>query len=289
MNLKLYIGAHKTATTHVQNLLANNRELLSSQQTSLSIPPDTRQEWLPLLIDYLRTKNSDTLNKIRGLAPKTETWILAEENIPGVSNELRIKPGLYTDLEKRLQGIKEAYPNANIEVYFSVRSYESFYRSAYLEVVRNKGYFPFHEFYDSNRFKSNSWVNVAESITNVFDQKQIYMWRYEDFSTLLPSILKHLTSLSDDAVQDMINSYKVRVTRPSISAKTLQLLASSTTHSKDESIQLLEQLNEHYPANQQNGYYQPFNPEINSSFKEQYKLDIQAVKNNYPSINFLSI
>ena len=287
MNIKLYIGAHKTATTHIQNILANSRESLSDHGISLSIPSDIRPKWLPLLNKYIEAESDETLEKIRKISPSTESWIIAEENIPGVSKEFKTKSGIYTSLEKRLTSIKKAYPDAKIDVFFSIRSYDSFYRSAYLEVVRNNGYFPFDEFYDANRFKDNSWLSVIESFTNVFDQKHVYLWRYEDLSQLLPVILNNLTSLPTDFALKMIADYEIKITRPSISAKTLDLLSSSLVNSKSESIELLEQLNKRYPANQHNGYYQPFDLETINTFKNDYKLDSQSILEQYPSINFL--
>ena len=147
LDLVLYLGAHKTATTHLQGILRENRTVLEAQNIKLSSPSDVRKEWLPDFFKFCNKNDSKALEQVHALAPKQGKWILTEENIAGVSNDFTVLPGMYPKVGERLACISKAFPGADISLFFSLRSYDSFYRSAYSEVVRNRGYIPFSEFY----------------------------------------------------------------------------------------------------------------------------------------------
>ena len=52
--IRLYLGAHKTATTHLQGVLMANRHKLAELGGHLSAPQDVRKEWLPLYFQAVR-------------------------------------------------------------------------------------------------------------------------------------------------------------------------------------------------------------------------------------------
>ena len=287
MTIKLYIGAHKTATTHLQGILQSNREALHKHHIKLSTPDTIRETWMSSFLDYCNTENSHTLEYLRSELPSDKTWLIAEENFSGVSYDLQIYSGIYPHLERRLRSFKHIFESTEIEVFFSVRSYASYYRSSYLEVVRNKGYIPFSHFYNKSRFESNNWVSVIKQFVSVFPEQKITLWRYEDLKQILPEAINKITGLTIG--DQLLSNYKVEITRPSISAKTIHILETlSSFNSQYESIKMIEHLNNKFPANNKNGYYQPFDNNIIMKYASDYNNDLQTIKKLYPCINFLS-
>lgn len=283
MKIKLYVGAHKTATTHIQQLLHASREVLIENNVKLSIPEDLRESWLPALYEYSDNDVKECKHVIMSERPNSEIWIIAEENISGVSYDLMTNSGIYPDLSKRLSSIKELFNKDTIEIYFSLRSYDTYYRSAYLEVVRNRGYLPFSEFYNANRFQDNNWLNVIDVFSNLFDEENITIWRYEDFEKVMPDLLKDLTGFHQ--VQNLILRYPIEITRPSISKKTIDVLASLPSDiSQKESRQIVERLIDSQSSNDQ---YIPFTDDEVESFKHKYRSDILKIRKKYPDIRFL--
>jgi len=284
LNIKLYLGAHKTATTHIQKLLDANREKLITNNIKLSIPDDIRAKWLPALYEYSNLHNIKYLSAIKSECPENGTWIVAEENISGTSYEFKIHSGIYPNLKNRLNSIKSIFKDDNIELFFSIRSYDSFYRSAYLEVVRNRGYTPFTDFYDEKRYKNNSWVNVLDALISIIPEENITLWCYEDFREIIPDLLRGLTGL--DSVSEFISAYTVETTRPSLSKKTIEILASLyPVISQAESLQLVERINSVYASND---YFMPFSKEEIEIFQIKYKVDVSKIRSEYPNIKFLS-
>jgi len=286
INIKLYLGAHKTATTHLQGILIANRNVLLENNIKLSAPQDVRSNWLPNFFKFCKNNNKSLLAKVQDIAPKNGTWILTEENIAGVSNDFTLFSGMYPKMGERLGCIKKVFKDADIELFFSLRSYDSFYRSAYSEVIRNKGYIPFKEFYDENRFKNNSWLELVKMFVSVIPQEKITLWCFEDFRTLVPKLLKEITDTTQP--EKLIAAYKAETTRPSLSQKTVDILENLyPVLSREESLALVEKINKEYAVSSGYAQLNTFNKEQIKSLKEQYVKDIQAIKREFPNINFL--
>ncbi len=278
MNIKLYIGAHKTATTHIQSMLENSKNILIENGIKLLTPKNLRPNFLDSLIKVV---NSSVLEDIK-------TLIIAEENIIGVPYDFKIYHGIYPKIQNRLNNIKNIFPNADIEIFFSIRAYDSFYRSIYLEVVRNRGYMPFNKFYNKKKFKDNSWVFVLESISAIVPKENITLWCYEDLHELFPLIIDNLTGLKKS--DEIISKYKVQRTRASLSSKTIKVLDSFySSGNQEEGSKIIEYLNNKYPLNKINLPYLPFNELEVTGLKDKYIEDIKLIQNLYPNINLLNI
>ncbi len=286
INIKLYLGAHKTATTHLQGILMANRSVLLKNNIKLSVPQDIRNKWLPNFFKFCSKDDNSLLPELQAIAPKSGSWVLTEENIVGVSNDFTTLSGMYPKMGERLGCIKKVFKYADIELFFSLRSYDSFYRSAYSEVIRNKGYIPFEEFYDEDRFKNNSWLELVKMLVGVIPQNKITLWCFEDFRALVPKLLKKMTGIPQP--EKLIAAYKAETTRPSLSQRTIDILENLyPVLSREESLALVERINKEYAVSSGYTPLSTFNKEQIKSFKDQYVKDIQAIKREFPNINFL--
>lgn len=292
MKIHLHSGAHKTATTHLQGILMANQDTLMANNIKLSAPRDVRQEWLPKFVKYCNNPanrtNPDLFKDIASMAPDSGLWILTEENIVGAPNDFVTKPGIYPAAGTRVACIAEIFKGADITFFFSLRSYDTLYRSAYSEVVRNRGFLPFSEYYDEERFKDNSWLDMVRSIADVLPQEKIILWKFEDFRSLVPELIQSMTGL--DEVAEMIAAYKTEVTRPSLSQKTMEILELlHPVLGRKETLALVERINRAYPIESGYAAYQPFSAEQQSRFRAQYQADIKKIKEKYPGIQFLEV
>lgn len=283
MNIKLYIGAHKTATTHIQKIFDSHRSYLNDNQCSVSIPINLRESWLPNFITYCNNKDHTLANKIVEISPQNNTWILAEENFSGTPSELLVATEIYPNIAKRLENFCDIFDTCSIEVFFSIRSYETFYRSSYLEIVRNKGYLPFDEFYQQERFQHFSWIKVIQSINQLIDHDKIHIWCYEDLRELLPSLL---STMSDNIITRPTLEFKKpnSITRPSMSNKCIDIIKKDYPNAPQK---ITEELINKYPANDINGYYMPFSDDQIFALKSQYKNELKEITSRFPNIQLL--
>ena len=290
LKINFCLGAHKTATTFLQEMLAANRDELNAHGVALAVPADLRKEWLPAFLSYTTQRSSSPDTRppegLAAIAPPDGTLILSEENIIGVPNDLSHHRGLYPFARQRISALASVFPGASIRFFFSIRSYETFYRSAYSEILRNRGFIPFDQFYDPARYRKNSWTGVVAEMARVIPENQITLWCYEDFRQLSPTIISMLTDGMDAA--PMVARYGKKTARPSLSRKTIAILGDlSPVLSRDESRRFAKRLAEAYPVRTADDEYRPFSKKTETVMRKQYRADVLAIRERFPNVRFL--
>jgi len=283
MTIKLYIGAHKTATTHIQSILEHSHKDFKKHNIKLSTPAELRKSWLGNFLNLCHKKEIIHIENLKQELPTSGIWILSDENFSGTPYDFKVQKGMYPNVGQRLKCLKELFPNAKIELYFSIRSYETFYRS---EVVRNRGYIPFEEYYNEEQFKHNSWLDVIEMFTSVIPEKNITLWRYEDIKILMPTLINNMTGLHN--AKELIQNYPTKRTRESLSQKTLEILASHyPTLTQKKSKGMIEDINKKYPLGDKYSKFIAFDDTVSHKFQVKYQKDIINIEKLYPKIIFL--
>jgi hypothetical protein len=290
--IRLYLGAHKTATTHVQGILIANRELLQERGVLLTAPRDLRKDWLPRFFDAQQTlmqtgRIPEALARpLRALMPERGDWILTDENIIGIPVELARQPGIYPHAGRRIATLRALYPEVRMELHFSVRSYDSFYRSMYSEVVRNRGFMPFAKFFDPVRHARNSWVAFVEDIAREMPAEDIVLWRFEDFRGVQAQVLRGLSGQED--VDSLIAAYGTEVTRPSLSQKTVDILADlAPAIGTAEALRLTEIINRHYAVADGHAPLEVFDAATTARYRQQYVDDMATIAARFPGLRVL--
>lgn len=291
-DIRLYLGAHKTATTHLQGILMANRGKLLGAGVQLSSPQDVRKDWLPLYFQAVRAfgEHGRIPPRLRGplcaALPETGDWILTEENIIGVPIELLSQPGIYPNAARRLATLVELFPKASISLHFSLRSYDSFWRSMYSEIVRNRGFLPWDEFYKPEVFAQRSWVDTVAAFVSALPEARITLWRFEDFRAVMPQALAELSGQTE--VEPMIAAYQPEATRPSLSQKAMDILAElAPAIGKPETLRLTERINDHYSVTKGHAPFDPFDAETAARMRADYARDIATIQTRFPAVRFL--
>ncbi len=125
----LHLGAHRTASTHVQGVMQKNLALLAaagiaapSQEavnTALTRPLGAR-------IPALRTGFRALMN-----GAKAETVVISDENLLGFLNSIFRHGRFYPDTARRLAKLRAMLPVDPAKIVIAIRPYESFFASAY--------------------------------------------------------------------------------------------------------------------------------------------------------------
>lgn len=290
--IRLYLGAHKTATTHLQGILMANREGLAAQGVGLSSPQDVRKDWLPLYFQAVRALGEKghvparLAEPLQAARPATGDWILTEENIIGVPIELLTQAGIYPNAARRLATLRALYPGDRISLHFSLRSYESFWRSMYSEIVRNRGFLPWAEFYRPAVFAARSWTDTVAAFVSVLPEAEITLWRFEDFRAVMPQALAELSGQAD--VAPLIAAYQPEATRPSLSQKAMDMLADlAPVIGKTEVLRLTERINDHYSVAKGQAPFDPFDAETAAAMRAAYARDVATIRSRFPQVRFL--
>jgi hypothetical protein len=290
--IRLYLGAHKTATTHLQGIMLANRAALAEAGVKLSAPQDVRREWLPLYFQAVRALTEtgtipDTLAApLRAWLPVAGDWILTEENIIGVPIELLNQPGIYPHAGKRLAALRALFPEARLRLFFSVRGYDGFWRSMYSEIVRNRGFLPFEQFWKPKAFAKRSWVDTVERFASVLPQADIVLWTFEDFGAVQDTALAQITGQADTA--PLVAAYTAEPTRPSLSQKALQVLGDIVpVIGREAGLKLTERINDHYAVAAGHAPFQPFDADQVRDMRAAYARDLATIRDRFPAVQWL--
>jgi len=201
--IHIHLGAHKTASTFIQNWLARNLPFLKNNNIAYVPLESLRRSFSPAFWELAEAANPsqitpDGLREILFAEAEacgfdlntTKLFVLSEENILGSLSSLSINGILYPRLADRLQVLAKIFEGYEIQVFFSVRSYVEFYPSAYAETLRDGFIKTLEKFLEDLALSDNSWLQIIDIIESVFGPAKI--WRYENFISHAHLVLSEL-------------------------------------------------------------------------------------------------
>ncbi len=288
--LHVHAGAHKTATTHLQATLASSASTLSGAGVACTLPPDSRQGWLRRLRGYSKLQDPQRRARRRrelaGAAPRCALWLISDENLGGRPAENARSRLLYPELDRHLGSLLDIYRPRRMQLFFSVRSYDDYFRSSYLEWVRNHGYHPFRDHHDDMLFEQHSWLELVRRVHERLPEARITLWRYEDFSAVRQAVLDALVGRAG-LVTPPAGTVEV-VTRPSLSAAALEALSRLPVAAKreDNEQQALEQM-ARFPIGPDHPPYQPWRPHQAQALQDRYLADLAAIRETLPALHWI--
>ncbi|NBB91689.1 MAG: hypothetical protein GVY32_00795 [Gammaproteobacteria bacterium] len=156
--IRFHIGAHKTATTHLQMTLARCRLAAGTRY----VPLKRLRRWL-----------TSPVRKGRPFLPWHRwyrgTWLLSDENILGNSANVR---RMYRDPASALR----YFADGELAVFMAVRSYDTFLPSAWGERLWRHPFEPFEASIPDRR-----WTDIVADLQASLPGVPIHVWRYEDY------------------------------------------------------------------------------------------------------------
>jgi hypothetical protein len=212
--IHLHIGAHKTATTFLQNLMLN---LLSTQ---------TRAGAYTLPLRNMRASFSDRFSEafkagrldgvleaknrlLDGLFAGFEATglgsykaaehngrppicVVSDENFLGHLVPIVRGKGLYPLAGTRATALMQIFADYDVRVFMSIRNYRDFYPSAYAQSIKHVPKLPFEKFAKSMATQKRGWVDVVQDVEAVVGKEQMFLWNYEEFAKHPAAIFKVL-------------------------------------------------------------------------------------------------
>jgi hypothetical protein len=234
LEIRLHVGAHKTATTHTQQMLLNNRQRLAEagvcyielqRLRQIFTRPITR-----IFRDVSRATASSSVPTLRAaingeLTAQTgqfQTLVLSDECLMGNMPSLARTGKLYGNRRNRLELVKKVFEGCPITVVFTTRNYIDFYPSAYAQVIKLGGSVTYPDFLRRLDFESNTWRAIVSDLSQIFGPGRVRLFRYEDYPANLERMLENIIgrklALDIDAA---------RIVYPSLNSKGIDLLLAT--------------------------------------------------------------
>jgi hypothetical protein len=185
---RLHIGAHKTATTHLQDILAANRDELAIHGfdyfprdliRQLKLVPAINYNYWQTQHPYSRRMPLEEL--IKPLRSGPAKIIVSEENIIGSSAQLLI--GLYPDLQSRLVPWSSIMDDRKTTIFISLRNFADILPSAYSQALRDGAIIPpFRRILAFWLEKRPKWSEFILRVREVFPNSRLRVWTFDEYS-----------------------------------------------------------------------------------------------------------
>lgn len=284
----LHLGAHKTATTHLQHLLRSLQPDLVAQGLDVPYFREMRRNGFPG--GFARWQKDGNLlraspARIRGrfdlLLTGQPRVLVSDENwIGGMGDALAPDP--YPDLAGRLERTAPLWRGRVDGVFFAIRNMADCLPSAYAETLRlHPEYVGFERHLAARKAAGGSWLNTLHRLQAVFPDTPVTVWRYEDYRENSLAILQRVTG-TDIAELPVVADPPATRSPSTETVEEMEKLASSALQPqryRDE-IRRLE------AETTTSGKYRPISSDDVGWFTQRYEEDVQAIR-DAPLVEFL--
>lgn len=201
MAVSIHLGAHKTASTHLQLSLARVRDQLRAAGLFLAEPSMLREEAAVIPLSQALADGEgcsaqaacrDLLAGARGDAPDL---LLTEENILGGTRRgtMFSRRGLfYPHADRRLRQAIDIVGGGPVTLYLALRDPASFQVSAFSLQLLLGNELELASYLQGRDPVQVDWAGLIGRLREVDGVARIVTWRYEDYPALRPRLLDML-------------------------------------------------------------------------------------------------
>ena len=192
----IHAGAHKTASSHLQNRVLENENLVVKSGCSYLGPEKIRDQFGTLWRALGRSDTPDEQKrKLAALAAGQPRLVISEENIIGGFKDLMNGPNraiLYPKAVERLARLAQLVAPNPLHIAMAVREPSSYYVSVYNQLLLSGRFQTWERFSKGLDPTAVKWSDILRPIAEIPGVAAVSIWRYEDYHRLLPQILNTL-------------------------------------------------------------------------------------------------
>ena len=204
-SIALHLGAHKTATTHLQTVMERNASVLAAAGVAFAGPRDLRGSGKTLFDRFPGPRNPTPHASARpvgeelaALANGAGRLVLSEENYLGPTFPTGSQAGvpLYSQAETRVARLVELFAPLPVELFLAIRNPASFLISVFGQNLMGGKIGSFESFVGKIEPIDLSWLELLTRLSNVAGLAGLIVWRFEDYPALQSTIYRRLLGLS---------------------------------------------------------------------------------------------
>ena len=282
---RIHLGAHKTATTHLQETLTALRPALAARGLDYVPNPLLRERkfarllWrrdrlarMPILGPArMREKIEAVVEPLR-LGP--ETVVLSEENILGVPDQILRVP-FYPQAALSVARLATLAARAEVVFFLSIRGYDRLLPSAYAEALKFR---PPRE----GGFKAAdllaqppSWYDLVQQIHTAAPGIPLRIWRQEDYRANAQAIMAQVCGLDLGPLPDISDpSWTRSPTAEGIRAAEALDPGLGMEARRKKVLKLYEAA--------EGDAYRPFTEAERTALKARYAADLDRIEQDFP-------
>ncbi len=256
-SIAVHIGAHKTASTHLQKTLHTNKALLSEDDIRFFGPNYLRRKGRSLEAMFnLSFSNSPAPRRkphdqLAFLAKGHNRLVFSEENIAGrlTDTQGRMSFPLYPDAPARIAELVAAFAPIQPQIFLAVRNPAAYMTSVYSQTLFGVPNIGPRTFRMLNDWRNVDWAEYVTRLRAIPNVGEIVVWRQEAYAQNQRPILRKLLRWRTGPRVDVLENRVHRGLSRAAVRTTLELAAAGETGS------LASDARRAFPVNDEN---QPF-------------------------------
>lgn len=287
---RIHLGAHKTATTHLQQALVAARPELRTQGVDFIPLRKLREAALPDVLSQLIDAKADRPARRRALAGalrplrgKAETVAFSEENLIGLSAHLLRGPKPYPGAGKMVRWLGQlAAGGAEVKLFFAIRSFDTLAPSAYAEATRRR-HLPggFEAVRARYAEAPPSWVGLIDRLRKAAPRAELRVWLYEDYAAHARELATLFLGV-DPGELDV--SRRPQGTATPSAAAVAEAEALPRGLSKEDRAARSAEIYARLPAAGPETKFNPFTDEERARLRDRYAQDLDEIERRYPGV-----
>jgi hypothetical protein len=277
---RIHIGAHKTATTHLQETLTNIRARLVARGVDPIPLNAVRAAGLAQALNERRI--ATRLPILRGVVAKRliaeildplregpETVVLSEEKLMGAPRKVFSDP-FYPMIEHIVPTLATLGGKADVTLFLSIRGFGAQLASTYAQELRVLP--PPEGGFDTIRArlvqKPPSWFELARRVRRAAPSTPLRIWRQEDYRDHKREIMSELVGCDTGALPEIRDP--LRTKSPSLEA-IREAEALPRNLSSEERRRTVDRI---FASADEGTRFQPFSKAEMAMFEESYAADM---------------
>lgn len=285
---RIHLGAHKTATTHLQDTLRQYRSSMLPHGVDY-IP---REDFGPLGRKYSRPKGWRKMlrsrplewqfgRELQQLRAGPDTVLLSDEDLLGYTFDQLTTP-LYSN-PKCLHLVQALARGGRVRLFLGIRSLDGLVPSAYAQTLKALAPEPDMMGRARKALADNppSWVELVERLRAALPDSPLTVWRYENYRAHWREILALYVG-RDVGEFPELPPPQLTVSPSPLAIKKAEAVDRSLPM-KDRIATVLD-LYARYPAGEEYGVYAPLEQDEIDRFRARYDEDIALLRARHPEV-----
>lgn len=287
--VSLHLGAHKTASTHLQKSLARNEDLLLDNGVRFFGPKylrDPKHNFQDLF--GLRPKGEPTggrsgAEEIAHLANGARRVVLSEENALGPVFT-KLSPGvLYPQADLRLERFVASVAPCPVTLFLAVREPANWMASLYSQRVIGGDLRPFEKFVGDNQPEQLLWSNLVDRMRKVPGLGTIHLWRKEDYPEVSVPVFRRMLGWR---VGPMVERIDGRVNEGLSSAALTQIIEWGASGRSGEVKSWVKEARRAFALSNTSKAFNPWPDDIRERSRAVYGADIDMMS-SWKNVEFI--
>lgn len=250
----LHLGAHKTASTHLQQALKRARPFAGAR---VFVPDDLRKDGLRLQ-DWLHRGVEDAGHEaaLRSAFAVAGRLVISEENILGQSPGAvhRAAGPLYPRSAERLEKLVRVLPEGPVTLALALREGAGFLASCYSQALMAGRVAPYAALFGALDPAAPGWEGLVAGLAAALPAARLVIWDHADWPAVAPAVAQALLGPGARLALPTGRAH------PGLTAPAVAALLAAAPPQEAEARDLARDLRAKFPREAGHPPFQPHDP-----------------------------